>query len=210
MLRQVRSPPVFTEGATDAETGQTPMSNIPSSFDVSGSAGILGSYLTTVYAPTGDVYSILAGGGTSPQKATVDALATGKMTNGENKVLTAIAEGPSTGTPAPWTNTNTEPTTLANMRAYGWIKLVSKSNTAADGTQGLYELTTLGKAIYARTSGGAITGPAAGSGSTSDAISLAAANSDQASASAAVTSNLSALVSTAASVLSAVGVSVSG
>jgi hypothetical protein len=183
------------------------MSSIPSSFLVSASAGYLGSYLTTVYAPTGDNFSILAGGGTSPQKATVDALATGKMTNGENKVLTAIAHGPSSGTSAPWNKNNTEPTTLANLRSFGWIKLVKKTKGTGGTTQGVYELTNVGKAVYARTSGGAATGSGAAN-SSAGTITSAAENSDQAAA-ASATSTLSSLVSTATGVLSSLGINIS-
>ena len=192
--------------------------SIPSSFLVSGTSGILGSWLGSSTG-SANVANLLGGGGSttggaisalltqssSTTPSTALALSEGKLTNSQQRVLQAIGDnnGPLT---VPWNANGTEPTTVANIRTAGWLKLDKKVVSGGKVTGGTYELTTVGKAIYQRTGGGNVNGsgpttltsadtngPSSGSGSTSAA---------QANA------QLQSSVSALAGVLGSVGISV--
>jgi hypothetical protein len=91
------------------------------------------------------------------KSATVDALDEGKLTGEQYNVLSAVASS-TTPTTLPWNSDGTEPTTIAQIRQYGWIKLVEPiyDSTSHSVTGGEYELTAVGQAIFNRTGGGKI------------------------------------------------------
>jgi hypothetical protein len=86
---------------------------------------------------------------------TVDALRTGKLTTSQHKVLQALYASGTTPLSIPWTASGKEPTTIATIRSYGWIKLVKPTALAGSKqvASATYELTPVGKAIAKRTGG---------------------------------------------------------
>ncbi|HTH95935.1 MAG TPA: hypothetical protein VL574_00885, partial [Stellaceae bacterium] len=88
--------------------------------------------------------------------------------NSEHNAIVAIASGGSQGTDVPWNANGTEPSTLQNLRTNGWAKLVQKTTTDGKPSGGVYVLTAVGKAIYARTGGGTVGSNGSGS---SDGVS---------------------------------------
>jgi hypothetical protein len=138
--------------------------SIPSSFDVASSSGPLGSFLQTA-SSNGGIFASFATSESSSTSKTLLALGSGGMTSAEHNVIVDVSAGGTNGSAVGWNANGTEPTTLANMRSYGWIQLVKKTDT--DGTiSGVYKLTAVGKAIAKRTGGGLV-----GGGSTSSSSS---------------------------------------
>jgi hypothetical protein len=89
---------------------------------------------------------------------TIAALETGKLTSSQHNVLSALAAGNGSPVALPWNTNGTEPTTVAQIRGYGWIKLVKPSYNATTRlvTGGTYELTAVGQAISRRTGGSGV------------------------------------------------------
>ena len=191
------------------------MSSIPSSFGVSSTSGILGSWLgsTTGSASvanllggssSGSAISALLSQSSSTTPSTTLALSEGRLTNSQQRVLQAVGDnsGPLT---IPWNATGTEPTTVANIRNAGWLKLDKKIVSGGKVTGATYELTAVGKAIYARTGGGNVNGSSTAltSADTNGTTSTSGATTAS-SATAALQNSVSALTS----VLGSVGISV--
>jgi hypothetical protein len=94
---------------------------------------------------------------------TVAALETGALTTNQHKILQALFSGNAIpkGTPysLPWTASGNEPSVVAQVRSYGWIKLI-KPTTAPNSTRvvsATYELTPIGQAIARRTNADGVT-----------------------------------------------------
>lgn len=90
---------------------------------------------------------------------TIAALQTGALTPNQHKVLQTLDATPTTPVSIPWNGNGTEPSVVAQIRSYGWIKLVKPSYdpTTKLVTSATYELTPIGKAIAARTGGSGVT-----------------------------------------------------
>jgi hypothetical protein len=144
--------------------------SIPASFGVSATSGILGSWLGATTS-SASVANLLGGSSTTSGGAitalltqssattpsTTAALSEGRLTTSQQRVLQAVGDntGPLT---IPWNANGTEPTTVANIRTAGWLKLDKKVTTDGKVTGATYELTAVGKAIYQRTGGGNVNG----------------------------------------------------
>jgi hypothetical protein len=190
--------------------------SVPTSFGVSATSGVLASWLgsTTASATTA---SLLGGTSTgnpltalltqsgSSAPSTSQALLAGKLTTSQQRVLQAVGDnnGPLT---IPWNANGTEPTTVANIHNAGWLKLDKKVVTNGKVTGGVYELTKVGTAIYNRTGGGNVNS-SADTPLTSTDTNGSSASSGSTSA-AAADAALQNSVSSLASVLGSVGVSV--
>ena len=164
------------------------MTSIPASFNVSASAGVLGSYFAST-ADKKDNFSAL--NGKSGNSATTDALSMGKMNATQHKFLVAVASATDGKYTQEWNANGTEPNVITGMRQLGWLKLVKQTKGEDGKKAGIYQLTPVGKAIYARTSGGKV-----GAGASSSAVESA-------------TSAAASMVSTAAGMLSSLGVDIS-
>ena len=189
--------------------------SVPSSFSVSGSSGILGSWLSQSTS-IGGVASLLGGSSSSAggltallahaassTPSTTQALEAGALTNSQQRVIQAI--GDTTGPLAiPWNANGTEPTTVAAIRQAGWIKLASKTVSGGKATGGTYTLTAVGEAIYQRTGGGSVNSSSSSTALTSAETNGTSGSSTASSADAALQSSVSSLTS----LLGAVGVSV--
>ena len=133
-----------------------------------GTASILGgnaqttqnaaSILTTGQSATGPLAAIAKSLNTATTP-TLAALETGALTTSQHNVLQTLDATPTTPISIPWNTDGSEPTTLAQMRSYGWIKLVKPTYDQSTKlvTSATYELTPVGKAIAARTGGGGVT-----------------------------------------------------
>jgi hypothetical protein len=114
-------------------------------------AGII-SASTTISGPLAAIENSI-NTSTSP---TVAALRTGELTTTQQKLLSTLYTA---GEPSsiPWNANGTEPSVVAQIRSYGWIKLVEPTYdpTNHSVTSATYELTPVGKAIALRTGGGA-------------------------------------------------------
>jgi hypothetical protein len=145
--------------------------SVPSSFNVSSSSGPLGSFLQT--APSSSLLGAL--NNTSSAATTANALRTGGMTSLEHNALVSIQAAGSSGEDIGWNANGTEPSTLANMRSSGWIKLTKKTFTDGKPSGGVYTLTTVGKALFERTGGGLVgtNGSDASAGGLSDSTKQA-------------------------------------
>lgn len=192
--------------------------SVPASFGVSATTGILASWLGTATS-SANAASLLGGSSTtsggaltalltqssSAVPSTALALSEGKLNTSQQRVVQAIGDnnGPLT---IPWNATGTEPTTVANIRTAGWLKLDKKVVTDGKVTGGVYELTAVGKAIYNRTGGGNV------NGSDDSALTSADTNgtttSSGSTAAAAADANLQSSVSSLTGILGSVGISV--
>jgi hypothetical protein len=190
--------------------------SIPASFGVSATSGVLASWLGQS-STAGGLSNIISGTSTSAGgltallahansgvPSTTQALEAGALTTSQQRVIQAI--GDNTGAlQIPWNSTGTEPTTVANIRAAGWIKLDKKIITDGKVTGGTYELTKLGQAIYNRTGGGNV------DGSTDSTLTSAETNgtttSSGSTAAAAADANLQSSVSSLTSILGSLGIS---
>jgi len=88
----------------------------------------------------------------SPTEA---ALETGQLTTSQHNLIQALDAQPTTPYSIPWTSSGDEPSVVAQVRSYGWIKLV-KPTTEPGKSQvvsATYELTPVGLAIAKRTGG---------------------------------------------------------
>jgi hypothetical protein len=144
--------------------------SIPASFSVSGTSGVLGSWLGASTS-SASVANLLGGSSSSSGNAitalqtqasstapsTTAALTEGRLTTSQQRVLQAVGDstGPLT---IPWNANGTEPTTVANIRTAGWLKLDKKVTDNGKVTGATYELTAVGKAIFKRTNGGNVDG----------------------------------------------------
>jgi len=185
--------------------------SVPSSFGVSATSGVLASWLGTATS-SASAANILGGSSTSSAGAltalltqsssatpsTAQALSAGKLTTSQQRVLQAVGDnnGPLS---ILWNTNGSEPTTVANIRKAGWLKLDKKVVTNGKPSGGVYELTAVGKAIYLRTGGGNVNG--------SDPTALTSADTNGGTA-ASATANLQSSVSTLSSILGSVGISV--
>jgi hypothetical protein len=188
--------------------------SIAHSFGVSGTSGVLGSWLGASTS-TANTASLLGGSTTtgneltallsqssSTAPSTAQALSAGKLTNSQQRVIAAIGDnnGPLT---IPWNSSGTEPTTVAAIRTAGWLKLDKKVLTNGKVTGAVYELTKVGQAIYNRTGGGSV------NGSTDKPLTSTDTNGSASTASSASsTAALQSTVSSLTSILGSVGVSV--
>jgi hypothetical protein len=144
------------------------------------SSSLLQAYLTPLTSADAGIYNSLMNTSTvqAGPAATHAALTTGALTGTQQKIIAAVGTPGAGTTVLPWNKDGTEPTSVATIRGYGWIKLNRKSFTNGKLTGGVYQLTTIGRQIYNRTSaGGAVnqsTASASTSSSTSSASSAAA------------------------------------
>jgi hypothetical protein len=139
----------------------------------------------------------------SGASATALALSTGGIKSSQQKVLAAIGSAPDGTLIQQWNANGSEPSTLANLRSYGWITLTGKSYDASAKTSvGSYQLTAVGYAIYQRTGGGSV---ASGGLSASSLNGTSSATSSASSQTAAVASILSSLGFTTSSVAALAG-----
>jgi hypothetical protein len=113
--------------------------------------------LTADTTQTGPLAAIAAARNVA-QTPTIAALETGALTTSQHTVIQALAAS-AKPISVPWNTDGTEPTTLAQERSYGWIKLVEPTYnpTTRFVTSATYELTPVGKAIAARTGGDGVT-----------------------------------------------------
>lgn len=119
--------------------------------------------------------------------ATATALSTGGIKSSQQKVLAAIGSAPDGTLVQAWNANGTEPTTLANLRSYGWVTLTGKTYDADSKTYiGRYQLTAVGYAIYQRTGGGSVA---------SGALSSSALDGTSSSASSASTADIASILS---------------
>jgi hypothetical protein len=105
---------------------------------------------------TGPLAAIEASLNTSANP-TITALRTGALTTKQHKVIQALAANNGQPLSIPWSSSGNEPSVVAQIRSYGWIKLVKPTNSPTNPKQvvsATYELTPVGKAIAARTGGG--------------------------------------------------------
>ena len=193
--------------------------SIPSSFLVSGTSGILGSWLGSSTgsasvanllggssgSTTGGAITALLTQSSSTTPSTALALSEGKLTNSQQRVLQAVGDngGPLT---IPWNANGTEPTTVASIRTAGWLKLDKKIVSGGKVTGGTYELTAVGNAIYQRTGGGNVNG--SGPTTLTSADTNGPSSTSSSSAAAAADSQLQSSVSALAGVLGSVGISI--
>ncbi|HEV2673916.1 MAG TPA: hypothetical protein VGV37_05195 [Aliidongia sp.] len=192
--------------------------SIPSSFGVSSSTGVLANWLGTATSSASAV-NILGGSSTnsggaltalltqssSATPSTTQALAEGKLNTSQQRVLQAVGDNNAPLT-IPWNATGTEPTTVANIRSAGWLKLDKKVVAGGKVTGGVYELTAVGKAIYQRTGGGNVNG--SGDTALTSADTNGTTTSSGATAAAAADANLQSSVSSLSGILGSVGISV--
>jgi hypothetical protein len=132
-----------------------------------GTASILGanatatpnaaSILAATQTSTGPL-SVIANSLNTAVSPTIAALRTGELTTTQQKLLSALYSS-STPTSIPWNANGTEPSVVAQVRGYGWIKLVEPTynQTTKAVASATYQLTPVGKAIAARTNGGGVT-----------------------------------------------------
>jgi len=187
--------------------------SIPSSFGVSGTSGILGSWLGAT-TTTSNIASLLGGSSSSSGGAltallskssstapsTTEALA-GLIKPSQQRVIQAIGDS-TDPLSIPWNANGTEPTTVAALRTAGWIKLDAKVLTNGKSSGGTYSLTKLGIEIYNRTSGGQA------NSASSTPLTSADTNGTTSTASTASTAALQSSVASLTSILGSVGVSV--
>jgi len=186
--------------------------SIPSSFSVSGSSGILGSWLgasTTTASvatllggstTTGNALTSLLSKSNSTAPSTAEAL-NGLIKPSQQRIVQAIGDnnGPLS---IPWNANGTEPTTVAALRTAGWIKLDSKVQTNGKSSGGTYSLTKVGIEIYNRTGGGEA------NSASSTPLTSAETNGTTSTASTTATSALQDSVSSLTSILGSIGISV--
>ena len=93
-------------------------------------------------------------------ETTLLALAEGRLTGAQHKVVAALATAPKGTYELDWSK-GVEPSVIAAIRKLGWIKLIKPHFDAATRlvTGADYQLTTVGKAIYKRTDNAVATGP---------------------------------------------------
>src|SRR6185312_14148667 len=104
------------------------MTSIPSSFNVSTAQGPLAAYLLPSTDPSAGSFNALAAVGTSKGAATALALGSGGMKKAQQNVIQVLGDnGGDKPTTIPWNKDGTEPSVLANIREYGWVKLVGKT-----------------------------------------------------------------------------------
>jgi hypothetical protein len=105
-------------------------------------------------------FAALSTAASADQTPTIEALSTGKLTGKQQRIISTLGATPDTPTSIPWTDKGTEPTVIATIRKYGWIKLVKPDYNPKTRlvTAATYKLTTIGKAINIRTGGGKVTG----------------------------------------------------
>lgn len=186
--------------------------SVPSSFNVSATSGVLGSWLanttTSANAATllggtttsngGGALAALLNKSSSTTPSTALAL-DGLIKPSQQRVISAI--GSSTGPLSiPWNSNGTEPTTVAALRTAGWIKLDKKILTNGKPSGATYELTKLGVQVNNRTGGGRV------GATTKTALTSKDTNGTPASTSS--TAALQSTVSSITSILGSVGVSV--
>ena len=192
--------------------------SVPASFGVSATTGLLASWLGTATS-SASAANILGGSSTtsggaltalltqssSAVPSTALALSEGKLNTSQQRVLQAVGDnnGPLT---IPWNATGTEPTTVANIRNAGWLKLDKKVVTGGKVTGGVYDLTAVGKAIYLRTGGGNVNGSSDTPLTSTDTNGTT--TSSGASAAASADASLQSSVSSLSGILGSVGISV--
>jgi hypothetical protein len=191
--------------------------SVPTSFGVSATTGVLASWLggSTSSATaanllgasstsTGGPLSALLTQASSATPSTAQALNAGKLTTSQQRVLQAVGDnnGPLT---IPWNATGTEPTTVANIRTAGWLKLEKKVVTNGKVTGGVYDLTAVGKAIYNRTGGGNVNG-SQDTPLTSTDTNGTATSSGSAAAAASADASFQSSVSTLSGLLGSLGI----
>ena len=135
-------------------------------------------------------FSLLAtSSATVSSSPTINALQSGELSTENHNVIAAIGNTSNDQLVIPWNANGTEPSTLANLRQLGWIKILSEQTTPGDPkpSGANYTLTPVGQAIFKRT----------------------VASTLGAGAQAAINSTLQAETSQLASTLSALGVNIS-
>jgi hypothetical protein len=171
---------------------------IPTSFGVSGSSGVLGSWLSSSTTGATGALAALATSASSTTPSTSQALLAGKLTTSQQRILAAVGDnsGPLT---IPWNTNGTEPSIVAGIHNAGWLKLDKKVLTNGKVTGGVYELTKVGTAIYNRTGGGNVSG--------ADTSALTSTDTNG-TATSSTTAALQSSVASITSVLGSLGISV--
>ena len=110
-------------------------------------------------APSTGPFAAIAASLNTVSSPTVAALETGALTGSQHNVIQTISAANNQPTSIPWTSSGNEPSVVAQMRSYGWIKLIKPTADPSNPKQvdsATYELTPVGLAIAKRTGGGQV------------------------------------------------------